>query len=156
VGQLGDKYKPKKVLILALAGLFLILFIIGIITQWINEGVLFYIFFFSISGILQATGWPTCLNIFTNWFGEGNRGVLTGFFTTCNNVGNIFGALITSFLVQTLNFNWHCAYATIGCFCLLVSVINAVFLVSHPREKNLSVDEKETDFTSEQLEYPPQ
>jgi hypothetical protein len=52
VGQLGDKYKPKKVLILALAGLFLILFIIGIITQWINEGVLFYIFFFSISGIL--------------------------------------------------------------------------------------------------------
>jgi sugar phosphate permease len=52
VGHLGDKYKPKNVLSLTLAGLFLILVIIGIVTEWINEGVLYYIIFFSISGTL--------------------------------------------------------------------------------------------------------
>lgn len=64
-----------------------------------------------------------------------------GVWASTPNMGNIIGALLTSFLTSSLNFKWFSAYGTIGFFCTLFVIIDYFFLIVHPKEKNIIIEE---------------
>lgn len=140
-GSLGDKYDTKKILIVALI-------LINLMTGLISVGgfkdilsIFYFLVFFSLNGAIQSTGWPCCVAIFANWFGKKNRGLIFGIWTSCGNMGNIIGSLMTSFLTETLGFPWYTAYAVIGCFCTLFAILNFILLEVHPEDVNLHIQE---------------
>eukprot|EP00347_Sterkiella_histriomuscorum_P015299 403357549 len=96
---------------------------------------------FSINGFLQSIGWPACSAIFGNWFGKRGRGILIGLFCSAGNAGNIGGALMTSFLTSTLLYNWRISFIIVSSFCTLAAILNFLFLVVHPQEKGMSIEE---------------
>jgi OPA family glycerol-3-phosphate transporter-like MFS transporter 3 len=60
--------------------------------------ILYYLFFYSIFGIMQAAGWPNEVTIMANWFTKNNRGFIMGLWAACQPVGNIVGAIVVSLI----------------------------------------------------------
>lgn len=105
-----------------------------------NNTVLFC-FLFSINGFMQSIGWPSCNAIFGNWFGKRGRGILIGLFCSSGNAGNIGGAIATSFLTSTMLFNWRITFIIVSGFCTFAALLNFLFLIVHPEEKGITIDE---------------
>ena len=101
-GAMGDHFNPKTLLIISFILVSVIVAIIAICaaSNWMN--VYFFSVLFAINGLLQSFGWPCVNSIFANWFGKKGRGTLIGVWQSCGNFGNIIGALLTSFLTQTV------------------------------------------------------
>src|SRR5665647_415070 len=88
-GTMVDTFNPKTILI---AALFLVTFVvvfIGLGSLSSMFTIYFYIQFFAIDGFIQAAGWPSCLAIFSNWFGKRSRGAILGLLATSKNTGDI-------------------------------------------------------------------
>ncbi len=140
-GSLGDHYSPKMLLIFSYIGVTIIITLIAVtaLSGWSNP-VIFCILF-SLNGFMQSFGWPSCCAIFANWFGKRGRGALIGVWASCSNFGNIVGALLTSFLTSSLSLNWETSYLLIGLLCLINAVVNLGFLVVHPEDKGIVIEE---------------
>lgn len=60
-------------------------------------------------GAFQATGWPTCVKLLSEWLPTENRGTIMGFWTTCQSVGGIAGACMATYLAAASG--WRAAFA---------------------------------------------
>jgi OPA family glycerol-3-phosphate transporter-like MFS transporter 1/2 len=140
-GSMGDHFDPKKLIIV-----FFVL--VTVLTSFISLGgfkeitsIFYYMLFFALNGAVQSTGWPSCITIFTNWFGKKGRGLKFGMWSSCSSMGNIFGYLLTSFFTETLEMEWYSAYAMIGLFCTVTAIFNGFLCVVHPEEAGVNIEE---------------
>jgi sugar phosphate permease len=101
----------------------------------------FYFFLFGLNGLLQSCGFPTCVAIFTNWFGKKGRGKLFGLWCSTGSAGNIIGALLTSLFTSTFEMRWYVAYGVMGFTCLFMALLNGMFLIVHPIDVDIHIDE---------------
>lgn len=108
---------------------------------WGIQNQFFYYFLFALNGLMQSSGFPTCVSIFTNWFGKRGRGTLFGLWCSTGAAGNVIGAMLTSTFTSTLGLKWYQAYAAMGLFCSLMAGLNAMYLVVHPIELDIHIDE---------------
>jgi len=145
IGHLGDRFDPKFILNISLGIIATLLVCIGMITLYIQQGLLFYMLLFSINGFVQAAGWPLIVHIFSNWFGKSGRGACLGLFTSAGSAGNIMGAALTSIFTSQLGYSWHMTIAMVGFICLVQVVLNIVFLIEHPKDKGFVVEEMDED-----------
>ncbi len=90
-GMLGDSYNPRLVLTIAFAVLSLFFFLQGLagILEITNQGYFYFVAI--VIGAFNSVLPPTFIGIMGNWFPKKNRGLIVGFWATCNNFGNILG-----------------------------------------------------------------
>lgn len=43
----------------------------GVLSEWMHiYNKVWYVFFWTLTGLLQSTGWPTVVAVIGNWFGK--------------------------------------------------------------------------------------
>ncbi len=77
----------------------------------------YYIMLYILFGLTQACAWPSEVAIMANWFGRGNRGLVLGFWASCQSVGNIVGSFLVPVFIpfgyEVCTFREH--YAALQC-----------------------------------------
>lgn len=68
----------------------------GCVTEWTHfYSIPFYVVLWILNGFIQAAGWPTVVCVMGNWFGRGGRGLVLGFWSSCQSIGNIVGTYMS-------------------------------------------------------------
>lgn len=75
------------------------------------------------------------------WFPKKNRGLIVGFWATCNNVGNILGIQIAAWLMNYFGDHWEYLMVTISIVTLIAGVVIFLYLVPEPIMVGVIIDE---------------
>lgn len=140
-GSMGDHYNPKWLLVISYIVVSAVICLISLSGMFSWSSIVLYCILFGINGFMQSFGWPACTVIFANWFGKRGRGAMIGLFCSNANTGNIGGAVLTSFLTSTLLLDWRLSFMIVGLLCAVMAVINGFFLIVHPQEKGILIEE---------------
>lgn len=114
-----------------LTGLFNYLF--GLAHSYEIHSLYYFIAIQICSGILNTTGWPTVVALVGNWFGKSKRGLIFGIWNSHTSLGNIAGAAIAGYFVES---NWGYSFFVPGFIMIGVGVIMLIFLV--PRKQKFA------------------
>ncbi|XP_020578468.1 putative glycerol-3-phosphate transporter 5 [Phalaenopsis equestris] len=100
---------------------------------WLDVHRLWFFIVIQIAGgLVQSIGWPCVVAVVTNWFGDSSsRGLIMGIWNSNTSVGNIFGSVLASCV---LNFGWGWSFMVPAVFIGLAGVLVLAFLVAHPRD----------------------
>lgn len=77
-GVLGDNFPIRIILPIGYLIVAAMVVMISFGGSWEITSVFFYIAFFSISGLCQSIGWPSCIAVVGNWFSKESRGLVFG------------------------------------------------------------------------------
>ena len=151
-GSLGDRVKIN--LMIGIGFLFVcgINGAIGLGALFQIRQLWFYILGFVLSGIIQSCGWPLCIALMGNWFPKKGRGLVFGVWSTCVNVGNIFGTLIVSLCMGVFSLNWGWAWIVLSCLVAIIGVVDWIFIIQKPINVGIIIDEEEVEDDTEELE----
>ena len=111
-GKLGDTFNPITILAIGLwgSGACLLCIVLAIIFDLVSINVSFanavILFIYVLFGFFQATGGPVGTAVMGNWFCDPdsvkNRGLIFGFWTCHQYLGDISAALITAWILCSL------------------------------------------------------
>ncbi|RWR86680.1 putative glycerol-3-phosphate transporter 1 [Cinnamomum micranthum f. kanehirae] len=144
-GHLGDRMDLRIFLTVGMVGtaIFTALFGAG---YWLNIHSFYYFLAIQMfAGLFQSTGWPSVVAVLGNWFGKRKRGLIMGIWNAHTSVGNIFGSLIASALLE---YGWGWSFAIPGLLTAIMGLAVFLFLPSSP--EIVGVDSREDG----QLESP--
>lgn len=144
-GHLGDRMDLRVFLTVGMVGtaIFTSLFGAG---YWLNIHSFYYFLAIQMfAGLFQSTGWPSVVAVLGNWFGKRKRGLIMGIWNAHTSVGNIFGSLIASALLE---YGWGWSFAIPGLLTAIMGLAVFLFLPSSP--EIVGVDSEEDG----QLESP--
>lgn len=142
-GALGDRFDLRKVLSFGMWASAIAVFIFGTVTEWLNfHNYYFYIFMWTVAGLLQSCGWPSVVAIIGNWFGKSSRGLVMGFWGACPSVGNIIGSYTVSGVV---GYGYEYAFLVPASMMFCFGAISFFGIVSSPVEVGLPNPEYEDD-----------
>jgi len=91
----------------------------------------FYLPVQMITGFFETTGWPAIVTCVANWFGKGRRGLIMGIWNCHTSLGNILGAVIAGFWV---NSNWGLSFIVPGAIIAVMGILIFLFLVPKPSD----------------------
>lgn len=77
-GVLGDNFPIRIILPIGYLIVCAMTIMISFGGTWRVYSVYYYIVFFSISGLCQSIGWPSCIAVMGNWFSQESRGLVFG------------------------------------------------------------------------------
>ena len=103
---------------------------------------LFLLIFMGI-GLVQSVDLPSLISVMGNWTHRGNRGFVTGLWSTCGSVGNILGLQLAPILLTSWDNRWYLLMFTIGCTYVFISVAMWLFLVPEPKEVGIEMEHEE-------------
>ena len=92
------------------------------------------------AGAAQSTGWPVVVTCIGNWFEESKRGTIYGLWNSHTNLGNILGATIAGYFVET---DWGLSFIVPGGIMVAVGILLFLFLVPAPNDVNLKAPAQE-------------
>ncbi|CAI2365303.1 unnamed protein product [Moneuplotes crassus] len=139
-GNLGDRY-PVRVIVPAgflLVSIMTFMFTMG--GEWRITSCWYYAFFFTISGFSQSIGWPNYVPVMANWFSKESRGLVLGIWCTCQNVGNICGAILVNVLREYCGMDWMWSLRVISIMIGVLALLNLMFLISEPSSVGIEID----------------
>ena len=105
----------------------------------------YYVIVFAFLGVFNSVLFPTFISILANWFPKKGRGLVIGFWATCNNLGNIVGIQLSAFLLDAFNGSWPSLLLTIAITVFVWSIIIFFFLVAEPSQLGLVVQEETSE-----------
>jgi OPA family glycerol-3-phosphate transporter-like MFS transporter 3 len=109
-GSLADRFSVKRVLVIGtlLTALLTAMFgLVGFLGSHDDADERRYAILWCLNGFVQSVGWPSNVKIMGNWFGQGHRGAVFGFWASCVSVGNILGSLLASAVLHNgLGWEW--------------------------------------------------
>ena len=117
---------------------------------WKITSVWYYLVFFGFSGLFQSIGWPNFISVMGNWFSKESRGVVFGFWCTCQNMGNIGGVILINILRSGLGMSWMWSLRIIGIWVGVLAVLNFLLLVEDPENVGIIIDLPEEDDSKEE------
>ena len=88
-----------------------------------------------LSGAFQTTGWPVVVTCVSNWFDRSRLGTIYGLWNSHTNLGNILGATIAGYYVET---DWALSFIVPGVIMIMVGVLLFMFLVPSPQDVGLA------------------
>uniref|UniRef100_A0A6G1SLU5 Sugar phosphate exchanger 2 n=1 Tax=Aceria tosichella TaxID=561515 RepID=A0A6G1SLU5_9ACAR len=115
-----------------LSGLSLIAF--GVSYQLDIHSMFYFILIQIFAGAAQSTGWPVVVTCVGNWFDDSSRGTVYGIWNSHTNLGNILGATIAGYFVES---DWGLSFIWPGVIMIVVGIILFLFLVPSPKDVNL-------------------
>lgn len=131
----ADRFELRKVLSLGMWISGVLLFLFGVLTEWIHlYNKAFYAILWILQGIVQSVGWPSCVAAVGNWFGKSGRGVIFGLWGSCASVGNIVGNAIAGGIVF---YGYEYAFLTVSAMMLGGGIVIFFGLVNSPEEIGL-------------------
>ena len=119
----------------------------------------YYLVFFGVSGLFQSIGWPNFISVMGNWFPKKSRGVVFGFWCTCQNVGNIGGVILINVLRSGTGMNWMWSLRIVGIWVGILGVLNFLLLVEDPAKVGIIIglpEEEESEEETNKRESWPQ
>jgi sugar phosphate permease len=109
-GSLADRFSVKRVLVVGtlFTALLTAMFgLVGFLGSHDDADARRYAILWCLNGLVQSVGWPSNVKIMGNWFGQGHRGAVFGFWASCVSVGNILGSLLASAVLHNgLGWEW--------------------------------------------------
>lgn len=148
-GKLGDTFNPTSILAIGLFGSGLCLFAINSLvwfdTENTNEalGNILILIFYFIFGFAQATGGPVGTAVMGNWFcdaeSEKNRGIIFGFWTCHQYVGDVAAQLASAAIFAVHWPYWWCL--TIPALANVLWAFVTMQLVADPVDKDIITPE---------------
>lgn len=90
-GILGDQFNQRIVLSIAYLVLSLSFLALGFAGVFEITNQAYFYFVQIVIGAFNSVLPPTFIGIMGHWFPKKNRGLIVGFWATCNNFGNIVG-----------------------------------------------------------------
>lgn len=133
VGNLLEKYSPKKLILTGALGTSLGLFFLARATQFssVQLFVIVYPLFLCLVGLL------TSMYVINNWFVK-YKGIATGILLMASSVGPAIFAPIVGKWIKTMG--WHAAAQNQFVLCSCLIILPALLLYSHPAEINSYAD----------------
>lgn len=134
-GRLADRFGPKRVIMVSLAGLAGCLFLLSRATPpvwhlWVLYGL---------AGLAGAGSTPVAYaRVVTSWF-DRNRGLALGVASTGIGLGGLIMPLLTQRLVETVG--WQQTFQLFGGGCLFIALpVVALLLKNRPEDVGLVID----------------
>ena len=133
VGNLLEKFSPKKLIITGAIGVSIGLFFLARDTSFgmIQLFVIIYPLFLCLVGLL------TSMYVINNWFVK-YKGIATGILLMASSVGPAIFAPIVGRWIKTMG--WHAAAQNQFILCSCLILIPALLIYSHPAHINSSAD----------------
>jgi len=133
VGNLLEKFSPKKLIITGAIGVSIGLFFLTRATSFgmIQLFVIIYPLFLCLVGLL------TSMYVINNWFVK-YKGIATGILLMASSVGPAIFAPIVGRWIKTMG--WHAAAQNQFILCSCLILIPALLIYSHPAHINSSAD----------------
>ena len=152
-GNLGDKFNKRKLL----TGSFLVqaffFVIIGFAEERRMRTPLVYHICFGIIGLAQSFVFPCLVSAIGAWFSRKRRGVATGGWGTCTNMGNILGLQSAAWLLQS--FHWDVLMYLIAVYFVIDALLIWFFFSPEPSLHNIIIELDEAESAAvEQTEAP--
>ena len=94
------------------------------------------------NGAVQSFAWAVNFGILSNWFPRKGRGILIGIWATNPSVGDIFGQRIYLMFTENSIENWGYTFILLGACIEAWAIINLLFLVEYPMQKDIVIKEK--------------
>jgi sugar phosphate permease len=132
-GVLGDNYPIRIILPIGYLVVAVMVFMVSMGGTWRIDKVYYYIVFFAINGLFQSIGWPSYISIMGNWFSQESRGLVFGFWCTCQNVGNIGGNILVNLLRDSFDMTWMWSFRIISIIVTVLAVLNFILLIDNPK-----------------------
>lgn len=133
VGNLLEKYSPKKLIVIGAVGVSVGLFFLARATSFsmIQLFVIVYPLFLCLVGLL------TSMYVINNWFVK-YKGIATGILLMASSVGPAIFAPIVGKWIKTMG--WHAAAQNQFILCSCLIIIPALLIYSHPAHINSYAD----------------
>ncbi len=141
-GQLADKLGGRTMMAIG-AGITAVANIAFGLSSYLGIPVLFAILW-AISGYGQSMGAPSFVKINSAWFGLSERGVFTGIFGICTQLGSALALSITGYIVATMHWRW--AFFTPAIITITYGILLYLFVRDRPEPEGFpSVDTGDDD-----------
>ncbi len=141
-GQLADRFGGRNMMALGalLTGAANLVF--GFVAP--VGGLTACVVIWALSGYAQSMGAPALVKINSQWFGIAERGVFTGLFGICTQVGTAVGLSLTGFIVAAMHWRW--AFFVPAVVCLAYGAIMLLYVRDRPESVGFpSVDAGDGD-----------
>ncbi|NWK57385.1 MFS transporter [Verrucomicrobiaceae bacterium N1E253] len=135
-GALGDKHGPKKLIFCGMLCSGLAAIAIGLFPVF---GVIFIVY--SLNGLAQSTGWSNNCKLISAWIPHSKRGRVMGFWMTCYIGGSLGANTLAGYLVGE-NYSWKHAVFIHGAILILVGIVQGLFLINTPEDKNHQIERR--------------
>ena len=154
-GIIGDNFNKRKVLSISYmiqATLFFVVGLIGYTTfhraeEGAKDAYQNYLWLFTMTfmgiGLVQSVDLPSLISVMGNWTHRGNRGLVTGLWSTCGSIGNIVGLQLAPYLLIAWEDQWYRLMFVIGCAYIFISIGMFLFLVPDPKEVGIEIEREE-------------
>jgi len=145
-GVFGDAIPSNKLLSGALVCLSMMSYLKSRVTS-----PFWFVSYQVLHAVFQSAGWPTCIKLIGVWVTQ-NRGLVMGFWTTCQSVGGILGALWATYMIT--HYSWHFAYLYMIPLQLSLALL-CYFTVEDDPSHDKQSDMDENDEAPERHHRPP-
>lgn len=138
-GVLGDVYNPRIVLTIGMMGMAILTALFGIFGLANVHDLSAYAIIWSISGLIQSTGWPANVAVMGNWFGKKKRGAVMGLWSGTISFGNILGTGIVAGTMAIMgdHLGWRWAMVFSGIWVVFFALWVYLQLTPHPSDLGL-------------------
>ena len=131
-GILGDEYNQRLVLTVAYVVLSIAYFLQGLAGILGITAQAYFYFVSILIGSFNSILPPTFIGIMGHWFPKKNRGLIVGFWATCNNFGNIVGIQLAAGLMKIYDDKWYFLMVTISVIVLIGALVIYMYLIPEP------------------------
>jgi len=87
-----------------------------------------------------------------NWFSQESRGLVFGFWCTCQNIGNIGGNILVGVLRDSFGMSWMWSLRIIGIWIGVLAIFNFFLLIDNPKKVGLVIELPEEAEDKEEIE----
>ena len=136
-GQVADRYGGRRMMFIGALGTGAANVALGLVAGLGSLSLFTAIWAFS--GYFQAMGAPSFVKINSTWFGLSERGVFTGIFGICTQIGTALALSMTGYLVVVAYWRW--AFIVPGLICIAYAFVLLFNVRETPEDLGLrSVD----------------
>ena len=163
-GQIGDYFNKRKVLTISYATQATLFMAFGLVgyyaytnsldaedatVPYMTALPLLTVIFMGV-GLVNSVDQPTLISVMGNWTHRGNRGFVTGLWSTCGSIGNIMGLQLAPLLLGEWENQWYVLILIIACLYYVISVSMSFFLIPNPKDVGICIAAEESNYESQE------
>lgn len=122
-GQLGDKFKPRKMIALGLVISAVLNILFGISAVFFGGMVVLWslVIIWGLNGYFQSMGWAPTVKTIANWFSRKERGKISGFIGTSYIAGSAISWLLAGAIIGATG-EWRWAFWLPAIVCIGIAI----------------------------------
>ena len=104
--MIGDEFEKRKVMAISFTIQAFFFFILSVYAYFDSTNLILLMIIWSGIGLVQSVDFPCLIGTIGAWTQRKNRGMITGLWSTCNNIGNIFGLQTAAIILNSTHDSW--------------------------------------------------